>query len=369
MPARKSRLQNIKLNPDGDSLPSWIEARRYIISWFFVGIALASAISLGWTLIGGTSGIWQRFPWSSWFVIAFLCVAYAAWNLWYICKLVAHNSEVIRSTMQDKRTKEEPRERLFLHLIQTATNIDQLSSAARISAILRIPDYVLSRGQSGDAISRFYRSVGTTVICSIMTELSMTEREQALDRTSQLIKKAALQAILDMKEHLQSVMLQEADLSGLDMSFANFAGANLQYTSFHNAKLDEINFQGACLEFCDLQKANLLSAEFHGANLQHAILCDANLSNARMKNAKLQHANLQQAMMPKVDLSEAMLIGANLQFVNLQEAQLRFANLQGADLRGASLIHADLEGADLEGVDLTGADLTGARLQGARLPS
>lgn len=365
-PVRRSLWSGFSLPDDKEGLPSLSDGRRYLLSWGTAGVVVASVMGLLWSYLTNAKSVsLKMFPWTIWWLVLFCFVLFAMWNVWYLQHWVNLQQREKEMLLQEKRAKESPRERMFGQILSTAGNGHPEQTAARVNAILRIADFVGSRGPD----STHFRSMGSGLIGSILMEINALERELGLDRNTRLVKQATTQAMIALKEHLQGITMQDVNLSGLSMPFANLAGADLASSRLLDANLEEANLQGANLEFCDLQKANLQSAQLQGAILRDAVCFEVDLSKTRMKGVQAQRTNFQQANLRNADLADANLQGANLQGVNLQDASLRYANLRGASLRGANLLHADLEGADLEGADLVGADLHGARTQGAILPS
>ncbi|TNE50732.1 MAG: pentapeptide repeat-containing protein [Deltaproteobacteria bacterium] len=365
-PVRRSLRGEFKLPVEDTGLPVLAETRRYVVAWTLGGMVAATLLGFLWVyLMGSKASVLASFPYVGWFVVVAASTWYAVWNISYQRHWIQFQQREREMVLHEKRVREAPKERMFTQVISAASNANPDYTAARVNAIMRIPDFILSRGGDG----AYYRSIGSGLIGTILMEVNAMEREGGLERHTRMVKHAATQALIAIKEHMNGAALQDVNLSGFDLSFANLFGADLSSSRLVEANLEEANLQGASLEFCDLQKANLQSSQLQSAKLQDAVMFESNLNNARMRGIHAQRCNFQQASLQNVDLSEADLRGANLREVNLQGANLRYADLRGATLRGSSLLNADLEGADLEGADLAGADLQGARTQGANLPS
>lgn len=366
VPVRRTWWSGFSLPNDEEGLPSLTDGRRYLLSWGTAGILVATLLGLLWAKFVNAKAVsLQSFPWVMWWIVVFSFLLFAVWNIWYLQHWVNLQQREKEMVLQEKRSREVPKERMFGQLLAAASNGHPDHTAARVNAILRLADFVVTRGSD----NAYFRAVGSGLVGTILMEIHALEREVGLDRNTRMVKQAATQALLAIKEHLQGVALQHVNLSGLALPLANLAGADLSSSRLMDTNLGEANLQGTNLENSDLQKANLQGAQLQGAILREAVCFEANLSGSRMKGVHAQGVNLQQANLKSVDLADADLRDANLQGVNLQEASLRFADLRGASLRGANLLHADLEGADLAGADLVGADLQGARTQGANLPS
>ncbi len=366
VPQRRGLMGLFRIPGDGETLPSLEEGRRYVRFWSVFGVVLATLLAVGWSLLSNTNGFsLQHFPWAMWSVTVLLCFGYAVWNMWYLKQVVTTSRQQQHMVWQEKHAQSLSREKIFEQIMVTASNAEPLQTAARVNAILRIPDLILSRGHEGS----YFRVVGCGLLGAILMEVNTLERESELGSRHEMIKRVTFKSLMSVKEHLNGISLQSVNLSGLDLSFANLSGTDLTGSYLAEADLEEANLQSATLEYCELQKVNLSSSELQGANLEHAIFFEANLSSARLRGANAQYANFQQANMENAELTEAHFRGANLQNVNLQGAQLRFTDLRDANLQNADLQGADLEGADLEGADLQGANLNGARTQGANIPS
>lgn len=364
-PVRRTLRGQFQLPDVETGLPTVADSRRYVMAWAIGGVILSGLLGLLYVYLSGGKSYLQSFPWTFMLMTTAAFALYAVWNVTYLKNFVQFLQREREMVLQEKRVREAPKERMFSQVLSAASNANPDYTAARVNAIMRIPDFILSRGGDG----AYYRSVGSGLIGAILMEVNAIERESGLERHSRMVKHAATQAMIAIKEHMNGASLQDINLSGFDLSFANLFGSDLSSSRLVETNLEEANLQGANLEFCDLQKSNLQSSQLQSAKLQDAVLFEANLNNARMRGAHAQRGNFQQASLQNVDLSEADLRGANLRDVNLQGANLRYADLRGATLRGSNLLNVDLEGADLEGADLAGADLAGARTQGANLPS